>query len=467
MSATNIDNQQKLVGATSAFQQHALMLAEQQSIDGENMRLLADLRQQGALEFEKANWPGRKTEHWKYTSLQALQAFESAVWAKGSGVSGEFISQQLIPMPATRLVFVDGVLDAAASDAMPDGICLFSQADNVAAELITGHLGKIAGSVDAARRNLFASLNSAWTRDGLLIHVARNAVLEKPLYLVYVSSAQKNAVSNLRTLVVLEQNANAQIVEHFLSEDNSIDNTNFVNTLTEIQLADNAQLYHVRLNLEQESAAHIGAVHVNLMRSAVFNGFALSEGSKLKRTDYQLNHCGPGASLNFDGVYLARHQQQVDYHTCIEHRAPHCTSQQVFRGIVGDKAKAVFNGRIHIFEHAQKTLAEMNNRNLLTSNTAEINTKPELEIYADDVKCAHGATISQLDETALYYLLSRGISTSQARMMLSFGFINELLSSVPIDALQNWLEIWLRNRFSEDRSLISDVNALTDAGAGN
>jgi Fe-S cluster assembly protein SufD len=219
------------------------------------------------------------------------------------------------------------------------------------------------------------------------------------------------------------------------------------------------------LNLEHESAAHVGAVHVNLMRDAVFNGFTVAEGSKLKRLDYQLNHCGQGASLNFDGVYLARHDQLVDYHTCIEHRVPHCTSQQAFRGIVGDKAKAVFNGRIHIFQDAQKTLAEMNNRNLLTSDTAEINTKPELEIYADDVKCAHGATISQLDDTALYYLQSRGICPSQARMMLSFGFINELLSGLPVEDVKLWLENWLRNRFSENRSLVSDIKPRVNAGA--
>lgn len=460
-------SRQSLSVSPNAFQQRALSLAAQQTVTGGSANLLSDLRRQGAEQFARATWPGRKVEHWKYTSVQALQALDAAVWAQPSTVSGEFVTGRLIPLPATRLVFVDGVLDSAASDEMPDGVCLFSNADAAAADVIARYLGTIAGSVDSARRNLFASLNSAWTQDGLLVHVARNVILKKPLYLVYVSTTQKNAVSNLRTLVVLEQSASAQIVEHFLSEDSTDASHGFVNTLTEIHVGDNARLHHTRLNLEHESAAHVGAVHVNMMRSAVFDGFTLSEGSQLKRIDYQLNHCGQGASLNFDGVYLARHQQQVDYHTCIEHRVPNCTSQQVFRGIVGDKAKAVFNGRIHILENAQKTLAEMNNRNLLTSNTAEINTKPELEIYADDVKCAHGATISQLDETALYYLLSRGISMPQARMMLSFGFVNELLSSVPMEALQSWLETWLRDRFSQDRSLVSDIKTLANAGAGS
>ena len=465
MSATMANRRQTIPAALNAFQLQALSLATEQSVAGANA-LLADLRRQGAEEFERATWPGRKAEHWKYTSVQSLKDYESAVWADGTSISGEFVATLLIPVHATRLVFVDGAFDAAASDAMPDGVCLFSQASDIAAAVIASNLGKVAGSVDPARRNLFASLNSAWTQDGLLIHVARNVVLEKPLYLVHVSSAQRATVSNYRTLIVLEQSAGAQIIEHFLNDDNAVADGGFVNALTEIQLEQNASLHHTRLNLEHESASHVGAVHVNLMRDAVLNGFTLSEGSKLKRLDYQLNHCGQGASLSFDGVYLARHEQQVDYHTCIEHRVPNCTSQQVFRGIVGDRARAVFNGRIHIFEDAQKTLAEMSNRNLLTSNTAEINTKPELEIYADDVKCAHGATISQLDETALYYLQSRGISPSQARMMLSFGFINELLSSVPDEAVQNWLENWLRERFSEDRSLVSEIKSTSDAGAG-
>lgn len=465
MSARMTNSRQSIPAPMSAFQRHALMMAKQQSVAASHGHLLSSLREQGASEFERATWPGRKLEHWKYTSVQALQSNETAVWAAGSSASAECLATQLIPMHATRLVFVDGVLDAAASDTMPEGICLFSQADNLASDVIAANLGKVAGTVDPARRNLFASLNSAWTLDGLLIHVARNVVLEKPVYLIYVSTAQHNVVANLRTLVVLEQGASAQIIEHFLSAEHLSSNNSFVNTLTEIQLGQNAQLHHTRLNLEHEAAIHVGAVHVNLMRDAVLNGFTLSEGSQLKRIDYQLNHCGQGASLSFDGVYLARHDQQVDYHTCIEHRVPNCTSQQVFRGIVGNKAKAVFNGRIHIFEDAQKTLAEMSNRNLLTSNSAEIYTKPELEIYADDVKCAHGATISQLDETALYYLLSRGISPANARTMLSFGFINELLSSLTIEPLRVWLEAWLRNRFSEDRSLVSDIKPATDSGA--
>ena len=193
----------------------------------------------------------------------------------------------------------------------------------------------------------------------------------------------------------------------------------------------------------------MGGVHVNLHRDARFHGFTLAQGSRLKRIDYQLNMRGEGAHMELNGVYLPRNKQVIDYHTNVEHCVPNCTSNEVFRGIIGDSAKAVFNGRIHIHPKAQKTLAELSNKNLLTSRTAEINTKPELEIYADDVRCAHGATISQLDETSLYYLQSRGISAADATTMLSFGFINELLNQVPEQAIQDYLRPRLSSLFGQ------------------
>jgi Fe-S cluster assembly protein SufD len=267
-----------------------------------------------------------------------------------------------------------------------------------------------------------------------------------------LDSASDSAVESQRLLVVLDSGAQASIIEHYVSADNAAQG--FVSSLTEIQVGDNARLHHTRLNLEDEHCSHVGAVHMNLHRNAVAQGFTLAEGSRLKRLDYQINHCAPGAELLLNGVYLARGSQLVDYHTTIEHRAPHCTSQENFRGIVGDKARAVFNGRIHIHQDAQKTLAELNNRNLLTSNAAEVDTKPELEIYADDVRCAHGATISQLDDTAMYYLKSRGIEDKQARMMLSYGFINEVMQALPYEGMLQVLQDYLRKRFIEASDLV-------------
>ncbi|HCP04706.1 MAG TPA: Fe-S cluster assembly protein SufD, partial [Pseudomonas sp.] len=231
----------------------------------------------------------------------------------------------------------------------------------------------------------------------------------------------------------------------------------FVNSLTEVVVGNNAQVQHYRINLEQEDLLHVGGVHVNLQRDARFHGFTLAQGSRLKRIDYQVNMLGEGAHLELNGVYLPRNRQVIDYHTNVEHCVPHCTSNEVFRGIIGDSAKAVFNGRIHIHPQAQKTLAELSNKNLLTSRTAEINTKPELEIYADDVRCAHGATISQLDETSLYYLQSRGVTKADAITMLSFGFINELLNQVPEQAVQDYLRPRLVSLFGQPSEMVGQI----------
>ena len=198
-------------------------------------------------------------------------------------------------------------------------------------------------------------------------------------------------------------------------------------------------------------------MHARLGADATLNSFHLGLGSVLKRLDVVVDHCGQGAHCELNGIYLPRGDEHVDYHTCIEHRVPHCTSSETFRGIIGDSATAVFNGRIHIHRDAQKTSAELSNRNLLTSNRAEVNTKPELEIYADDVQCAHGATVAQLDEMSLHYLRSRGVARADAQVMLSFGFINEVINTVRCEPLRDYLRELLSRRFARDSALVGDV----------
>ena len=425
------------------FQQQALQLASAQ----QGPDWLQSLRHEGARQWQNYPWPTRKNELWKYTSLQSLQKQTFTQWAQQN--SGWQDQVKLVPLDATRLVFVNGVFDTVASTELPEGVTLFSQADDEAHAVIADKLGKILNT----ERHLFASLSNAWAAEGVLVNIANNTVLEKPVYIVHVSTPQAEpSVASHRILVVLGDNASAEVIEHYVSTPDS--QNGFVNALTEIEVGQNAELRHTRISLEQEDLLHIGGVHVNLLRDSRLLGFTLAEGSQLKRIDYQVNHRGQGAELRLNGVYLARNNQLVDYHANVEHCVPHCTTNEVFRGIIGDSAHAVFNGRIHIHPHAQKTLAELSNRNLLTSNKAEIDTKPELEIYADDVKCAHGATISQLDATAMYYLQSRGISAQQARVMLSFGFINELLKEINQPQVQEALRFHLADLFAQSSSLI-------------
>jgi len=433
------------------FQQQALTLASQQK----SPAWLSTLRSQAANDWQNVQWPTRKTEHWKYTSLASLQKNTLGLVNASLGTSGNDWknSVEFIDIDAIRLVFVNGVFDAENSSVLPENVQLFSQVNSLQQKIIEQNLGRVV----EGQEHLFATLNSAWLDDGILVYVPRNQKLEQPVYVVQISTAGEQTLSvNQRLLVVLEDSAQAEIIEHFVST--SEQQNSFVNALTEIVVGDNAQLQHYRLNLEEENIQHLGAVHVDLLRNARMRGFTLALGSKLKRIDYQINHRGQGAELNLQGVYLPRNNQMVDYHSNVQHWVPHCTTSEVFRGIIADSAQAIFNGRIYIHKDAQKTLAELSNKNLLTSNKAEINTKPELEIYADDVKCAHGATVSQLNATALYYLQSRGVSRTEAEVMMSFGFINELLEQISEVAVHDYLFPRLAALFGRDQALLTMVD---------
>lgn len=436
----------------SDFQHQAIRLTAQQ----QPITWLESLRGKAAADWLAQPWPTRKTEHWKYTPLQGLQKTVLHTWGSSlQPLLDKTLQEELIPLDAFRLVFINGVLDEKSSSNLPEFVVRFSRADTAQQALIEKYLGKIV----EGERHLFATLSNAWLDDGVLIHVPRNQRLEKPVYVVNIVTAVA-AANNQRLLVVLDENSQAEIIEHYFSTTNV--QNGFANALTEIHLGDGANLHHYRLNLEEEHAQHIGAVHVDLQRNARLRGFALALGSSLMRVDYQLNHRGQGAELDLQGIYLPRNQQVVDYHTNICHWVPHCTSNEVFRGIVGDSAQAIFNGRIYIHQDAQKTLAELSNKNLLTSNKAEVNTKPELEIYADDVKCAHGATISQLNSNARYYLQSRGLSRAEADVMLSFGFINELLEQIAQPVVHDYLYPRLAKLFGRDESLIAADATLAE-----
>ena len=421
------------------FQQQALQLAARQS----SPDWMAALRASGAERWASTQWPTRKTEAWKYTPLLPLQNDNPARWAVVDNCAWQEAIDP-IAVDATRLVFINGHFRAEHSSELPAGVVRFSAADSSQQQLIAEHLGKVMDS----NVHLFGALSDALVTDGVLVHVPRGQKLDKPVYILNVSTPEAQpAMSSQRVLVVLEDNADAELIEHYVS--GSEQQNLFVNSHTEVIVGNNAQIQHYRINLEQEDMLHVGGIHVDLHRDARFLGFTLAQGSRLKRIDYHVNHRGEGAHLGLNGVYLPRNKQLIDYHTNVEHRVPHCTTDEVFRGIIGDSAKAIFNGRIHIHKDAQKTLAEMSNRNLLTSPKAEIYTKPELEIYADDVRCGHGATIAQLDETSVFYLQSRGVTRADAIRMLSFGFINELLNEVPEQAIQDYLRPRLTALFGQ------------------
>ncbi|MFL0810732.1 MAG: Fe-S cluster assembly protein SufD [Agarilytica sp.] len=400
--------------------------------------------------WSKVTFPNRKTEDWKYTSLRVLekQNFTDANPLKVS-LDAEFIAQHAIAgLDTFDLVFVNGYFSEEYSSPrteLPEDIqlCNFQSAP----EELKSEIASALDSVVQAGDHLFSQLNLAQMQDGVYLRVNKNAKVEKVIRVFHYMTAHEQGVSIApRLFVQVGVGAEASVVEQFASEVG--EPRVFANALTEIDLAENAQIKHYRLHLEEETALHIGGVHAALGAHSNLNSFHLAYGGVLKRIDCVVHHKGQGAHCELNGIYLPRHKQHVDYHTTIEHAVPHCTTNEVFRGIISDEAKAVFNGRIHIHKDAQKTLAQLSNKNLLTSNKAEIDTKPELEIYADDVQCAHGATVAQLEEKSMHYLMTRGLSRTDARMMLSFGFINELVNQIHHEAIAEFLRPKISALFS-------------------
>jgi Fe-S cluster assembly protein SufD len=418
--------------------------------------LCSALNARGSESFLQQEIPTRKTEAWKFTSLYNFTANEEGYGRLAEDYDAKGLDGiTAIPeLDAQRLVFVNGQYsNELSSHESLSNVVRFSLASDAQQAIIADNLG----TAIEQEKHIFAALNNAITNDGVLVHVGKNEQLKTNIQITHITTAQaKPFTVPARLLIVLDTGAEATVVEHFASDDD--EQNCFVNAVTEAKIGANARLNHYRLQLMQEGSIQMGGVHVDLGRDANYDSFQLGLGAKIVRNDINVNHNVGGSHCELVGVYLPQNKQLIDFHSNIEHKVANCTTNEVFRGIMADKSKAVFNGRIHIHPDAQKTLAQLSNKNLLLSNDATINTKPELEIYADDVRCAHGATIAQLDEQARFYLRSRGISAAEADVMLSFGFINELLENLKLDAVRNLVRPLLAERFGRDEDLMKHIS---------
>lgn len=391
---------------------------------------LSPVRAQALDTLKQQQWPTRRTEAWRYTSLHPVADLELK-----SGTGNATAEAPIIEgLNSLDLVFVDGQLSTDISKLkLPEGITISElSAPSEPAEAIFAQV--------KPSRHLFGLVNDVLAQQGVVIDIAAGAKVEQPIRIVNFASA--GIESHQRTLVRVGENAQATIIEHGSGSGNSL-NTVFA----EYDIAEKARLEHYRFALHEGEAIHIGGSHFKLHDHAKLNSTLIGYGSQLTRLDVDIEHAGEHAFAKFNNVYLLAPRQHFDLHSTIEHASPNGTTEENARGIIGDRAKAVFNGRIHIHRHAQKTLAELNNRNLLLTRGAQINTKPELEIYADDVQCAHGATVAEIDEEALYYMLTRGIDRQQALVMLNFGFVQEMVFQMPNKALADWLQPILKTRF--------------------
>ncbi|MFT7006634.1 MAG: Fe-S cluster assembly protein SufD [Colwellia sp.] len=393
--------------------------------------------------------PTQKTEDWKYLRLKALLSSDPLdTQSKGDLDSksvtdiNKLLSQSLINnLDAYRLVFVNGVFVSELSqhESNPYSV-LFSEASTAQQELIVEHLD----SSHNYYHDYFSSLNSEQLNDGLLIHIPEHCSVDKPFYIVNFSTGEQPKTSMMRVLIIAETGSKATVIEH---EDAPFKHTAMVNTVIESFVNDNAQLTHSRIQLD-ESVTSICNHRVQQGRDSIYRQHQISLASKLKRNDLTVSLQGEHASTDVRGSFYGRNKQSIDNHTCMEHIAANCSSNEVFRGLVDNEANAIFNGRIHIHPDAQKTLAELSNKNLLLSDLATINTKPELEIYADDVRCTHGATVGQIDSEALFYLQSRGISRVEAKRLLSMAFIAEIVNQLTESSVRDFVTQRLSSLFT-------------------
>ena len=401
---------------------------------------LLALRKERASALVDMPLPTRKTENWKYSSKYLKLADDMAISLPAEGKTGNSLA-----VPGYKVVFINGVMIPEASEYPDlDGIEILSFNDlaNDEAEALSAKLGSTLNHDQVQ----FARLNGARFEDGLFIRLKPGAVLDQPLFIIHETSADASGSAYPRIYVEAGANSQLTLGEEYTSSGEA---SALVSTVTEFNLADGANVTSIRLNMEGENVQHIGATGVLQQRSSRFESHCVGFGGPLRRHDLQVRLEGEGAETKLNGVVVTQGKQHYDNHTSIDHVAAHCNSEETYRNIAADQSHAVFNGRIHIHQDAQKSNADMNNKNLLLSNGAEIDTKPELEIYADDVKCAHGATIGQLDETSVFYLVSRGIGRRQANVLLTMAFINELVQQIPVEAVRETAQARLSDFFEQ------------------
>jgi Fe-S cluster assembly protein SufD len=400
---------------------------------------LRSIRREAIERFGQLGFPSVRHEEWRFTNVTPIAERTFAPASDGARGAAPVVSSLGWQAPGlSRVVFVNGRYDAELSSvgALPDRVEVGSLAGALARgeALVEQHLTKLAGF----EAQPFVALNTAFLADGAFVRIPANTVLDSPIELLFVSApGSEPTVSHPRVLVVAGENCQATIVESYAGPAGE---RYFTNAVTEIVAGQNAVVDHYKVQRESLEAFHIANMHLLLDRSVTFSSHAITVGGSLVRNDILAVLNGEGVDCTLNGLYVVNGQRLVDNHTTIDHAQPHCGSHEVYKGILADRGRGVFNGKIIVRPDAQKTDAKQTNKALLLSEDAQINTKPQLEIFADDVKCTHGATVGQLDEDALFYLRCRGIGEADARKMLIRAFLGDILTRVKVEALRRQLD---------------------------
>jgi Fe-S cluster assembly protein SufD len=406
---------------------------------------LSELRSEGMRAFADLGFPTTRMEDWKYTNIAPIAGvrFQPAPRELNDEVRRQVKSLPFSGLDCTRLVFVNGhyAEELSSLKELPRGATVTSLAKATRQEgAITAHLARYASH----KTHPFVALNTAFVEDGAFIEIPKGAVLDKPVEILYVSTGGEEPwVAHPRNLVIAGQGSQATLVETYVGLGGG---AYFNNAVTEIVAEDNARIDYVKLQNESEAAFHVATVLAYTSRNAFAQTNSIQFGARLGREEVTTVLDGEGAEGYLYGLYVTDGQQLIDNHTAIDHAQPHCSSREFYKGILDGKSTGVFNGKIMVRKDAQKTDSKQSDKNLLLSESATINTKPQLEIFADDVKCTHGATIGQIDPEAIFYLRSRGIGLDEARSLLIVAFAAEIVDRVKFEPLREQLRAALHSK---------------------
>lgn len=420
----------------------------EKSLNGEKTESFHKIRKDALAKFSSLNIPTIKDEEWKYTNISPVIKHNFNVVPPKADAAPEIIGKFLFDkLEHHLLVFINGEFrkDLSSLNELPEKVevgSLSSAIKNNHPALLK-HFGRYAEDSN----NLFTALNSAYTKDGAFILVPKGTAIEDPIHIIFLNiSGKEKFITQPRNLFIAEDNSQVTIIEHYASDNDGIYLTN---TVTEIFVGENAYLDHIKLQEESLNAFHIGRMEVDQERDSNFSSHLISTGAEFSRNECTTRFNGQGGESMLNGLFMIKGEQFFDVHTMIDHSMPHCNSHEHYKGILQDKSRGVFNGKVMVRPDAQKTNAFQENNSILLSDDAVMNSKPQLEIFADDVKCSHGATVGKLDEEAKFYLKSRGIGEEAATAMLIHAFASDVIKSIKIEPLREYLEEIITKRFNQ------------------
>jgi len=414
-----------------------LFYGNREQIGQDDPAFLNELREEAIRSFQETGFPLKKQEDYRYTHLEPVFDSDLSVHFRPRDISfdeGELFRCDVPMLDSRVLTVLNGFFYN------PEGESLYEQENGILfgslreaarryPDLVARYLGKNA----SLKQEPFVSLNTAFSQDGVFLYVPKNQHLERPIQIIHLLLSDRNQMVHHRNLFVLEENASAQVIicDHTLCP-----NMFLTNSVTEILIGENADLNVLRLQNEHNNSCQVTNTWISQERSSRCFHTTITLHGGMVRNNLHVRLEGEGADTHAMGLFLLDKSQHVDSFTLIEHTSPHCTSNQLYKGVLDDTSTGAFNGKIHVYPDAQKTRAYQSNNNILLTDTATMNSKPQLEIYADDVKCSHGATVGQLDEDAMFYLQSRGIPRDETRLMLMNAFAGEVISTIRHPALQ-------------------------------